>query len=80
MATSKRTARSSSPKTVSLVDRDGNTYQSSSPAEINNLVYGQGYRPSDSKTPLAEQVAALIAADPTPAQPAPSSPQPSTSA
>jgi len=51
--------RASSVKTVTLVDPTGREYQSSSPAEINNLVYGAGYKPKDGKRPLAEQVADL---------------------
>jgi hypothetical protein len=70
------TKRSSGPKTVTLLDKDGNKYESSSPAEINNLVYGQGYVPADSKSPLAEQVAALLdsGAAVTPAEPTPTPP------
>lgn len=55
------------PKTVTLVDRDGNECNVSTPADINSLVYGAGYKVKGSKTPdeaiasLAEQAAPVNA-------------------
>jgi hypothetical protein len=72
---------SSSPKTVALRDRDGNTYDATNAAEINTLVYGQGYTPVDTKTSLSDQIAALVAAEPSASAPAAATPQaPSTTA
>lgn len=39
------------PKTVTLVDRNGGESKASSPADVVNLVYGQGYKVKGFKTP-----------------------------
>lgn len=38
------------PRTVTLVDRNGGEVNVSSPAEVTNLVYGQGYRIKGNKS------------------------------
>lgn len=40
--------------TVTLVSPSGGEYRTHSPVEINNLVYGQGYRIKDSDEPAAD--------------------------
>lgn len=51
----------SAPKTVTLTDPNGNECLVSHPAEVNNLVYGAGYKVKGGKTP-EEAIAALAAA------------------
>lgn len=48
------------PKTVVLVDQNGNDFNASHPAEITNLVFGAGYRFKE-KGMTAEKAAALLA-------------------
>jgi hypothetical protein len=47
------------PKTVTLVDKDGGECNVSSPADITNLVYGQGYKVKGNKS-VDEAYAALM--------------------
>jgi len=49
---------STGPKTVTLVDPNGGECLVSHPAEVNNLVYGAGYKVKGGKTP-EEAIAAL---------------------
>lgn len=47
------------PKTVTLTDPAGNDVLVSHPADVNNLVYGQGYKVKGSQTP-DQAIASLI--------------------
>lgn len=50
---------SAEPKTVTLIDPQGNKCIASHPADIVNLVYGSGYKVEGKQTP--EEAAALLA-------------------
>lgn len=47
------------PKTITLIDPDGGECLVSRAADINTLVYGQGYKVKDGKTP--EEAIAVLA-------------------
>jgi hypothetical protein len=46
------------PKTVTLVDRQGGECNVSSPADVVNLVFGQGYKVKGNQTP--DEAAAFL--------------------
>lgn len=52
-------AASKNPKTVTLVAPDGTKHNSAHPAEINNLVFGQGYALADKGKTVDQAIADL---------------------
>lgn len=53
-------AKEAQPKTVVLVDKDGNDFSARTPGEVSNLVFGSGYRVKDKNVNVDQAMASLV--------------------